>query len=145
MPAVDRSSAEAHVPPADSVLPAALALVGRHVVATAESLETATYPIGALVLRLAPDDVLIVGDGPLQVDDPHAIIEDERGLVALTFSWPDFDVVVAPFVDWSLPLQRPVLAQGYVAAIPTKLWLEVDRVLLITHAAYAVELIGRLS
>ena len=134
--------------PAAEVNAAALvaeALVARRAVATPTALDAATYPIGALALRLAPDDVLVIGDGPLTIDDPHAIVEDEHGFVSLTFSWARYEAVVAPFVDWSLPLQRPALAQGYVAGVPAKLWLDTDRVLLITNAAYAHELVGRLS
>ena len=121
------------------------ALVARRVIATPAALDAATYPAGALVLRLAPDDVLVIGEGSLTVDDPHAIAADERGFVSLSFSWAGYELVVAPFVDWSLPVQRPALAQGYVAGIPAKVWLDTDRVLLLTNAAYAHELVGRLS
>ena len=44
-------------------------------------------------------------------------------------------------VDWELPSGRPALAQGLVAAVPAKLWLEADGTArLICLAAYAAEL-----
>jgi hypothetical protein len=135
------------VPASEASVPAlvATAVLARRAVATPAALDGATYPPDALVLRLAPDDVLVIGGGTLTIDDSHAIVEDEHGFVSLTFSWAEYEVTVAPFVDWSLPLQRPALAQGYVAGIPAKLWLEANRVLLLTSAAYADELVGRLS
>ena len=136
-------------------LPAAELLRGRRIVASPGALDQATYPPDALVLRIAPDDALVIGGGTLLVDDPHAIIEDDRGFVSWSFPWPLFDAIVAPFVDWELPSDGPALAQGYangpalaqgcVAGIPAKLWLEAGRVVLVTNAAYAHELIGRLS
>jgi len=52
---------------------------------------------------------------------------------------------VAHHVEWSIPVERPALAQGSVANVPARVWLPDDgNVLLITAAAYANELANRL-
>ena len=51
---------------------------------------------------------------------------------------------MAPHVEWHLPVDRPAFAQGRVAGVPAKLWLETDRVLLVTATAHADELAERL-
>ena len=50
-----------------------------------------------------------------------------------------------PHIEWPLPETRPVLVQGTIAGVPAKLWLEEDRALLLTLAAYRHELESRLG
>ena len=52
---------------------------------------------------------------------------------------------VAHHIEWSLPTERPALAQGAVANVPARVWLPDDGdALLVTAAAYADELASRL-
>jgi hypothetical protein len=57
---------------------------------------------------------------------------------------------VAAGIDWSLPAasERPVLAQGFVAGVPAKLYLAAstgdNAALLLTNTPYAAELWERL-
>jgi hypothetical protein len=100
------------------------------------------------VLRFAPDDAFAIGASAVEVDDEHAIVESGAGFVG---AWVSFDDVL-PHLEWSVPQRRPALAQGSVASVPAKLWLpasddgvpRADTVLLLTAAAYAHELAGRL-
>ena len=93
------------------------------------------------VLRLAPDDAFAIGADTVEVDDEHAIVEEEHGFVG---AWLPVDVV-AHHVEWSLPHERPALAQGAVAQVPARIWLPDDGdTLLLTSAAYADELASRL-
>ena len=47
--------------------------------------------------------------------------------------------------EWPLPEERPSVAQGSIAGVPSKLWLRTTGgALLVTQAAYADELAGRL-
>ena len=71
------------------------------------------------ILRFAPDEAFVVGAGSARVDDPHAIVEDEVGFVALTV---DRDVV-ARHIEWALPAEPARLAQGSIAGVPAKLRL----------------------
>jgi hypothetical protein len=100
------------------------------------------HGVDVTVLRFAPDDAFAVGADRVDVEDPHAIVEDEVGFVG---AWLPVDVIAA-HVEWALPADRPALAQGAVANVPAKVWLAGDDgdALLITAAAYADELASRL-
>ena len=114
------------------------------VVAAADTVDAAVTAPGAIVLRLAADEALVLGHGAVTVTDPHGLVCSDNGWSAATLTWFEFDRVVAPHVEWHLPVDRPAFAQGRVAGVPAKLWLETDRVLLVTATAHADELAERL-
>jgi hypothetical protein len=131
-------------------VPALEPLAGLRVVATPEALDGAQWEgADVVVLRFAPDDAFAVGASTVQIGDEHAIVEPEAGFVG---AWLTAEVLrdeVVPRVEWPLPSDRPALAQGTIAGVPAKLWLTTDpegadRALLVTLAAYADELGGRL-
>jgi len=120
-------------------------LLGVRVVADPAAIDAlvAALPAQRPHLRLAPDDVLVIGTDGIAVDDPHAIVEPETGFVAA-----DVDIaVVARHTEWPLPVERPALAQGAIAGVPARLSLARDdgRATLITAAAYADELADRMG
>jgi hypothetical protein len=117
-------------------------LMGQRVVADPAAIDAlvASLPARVTVLRFAPDEAFIVGASATRVDDPHAIIEDAVGFVALAVERE----VVARHVEWALPAAGEV-AQGSIAGVPAKLaWLPDGRGWVVTHAAYAAELADRL-
>jgi hypothetical protein len=124
-------------------VPALDRLTGLRVVADPAALDAATWR-GAgevTVLRLAPDDAFGIGATEVEVADEHAIVEPEPGFAGV---WLPLEAV-AHHVEWSLPTDRPALAQGAVANVPARVWLPDDGdVLLVTAAAYADELESRL-
>jgi hypothetical protein len=103
----------------------------------------AALPTERRHLRLAPDDVLVVGTADVAVDDPDAIVEPEAGFVAAEVDL----AVVARHMEWPIPIEWPALAQGAIAGVPARLSLLGDdgRATLITAAAYADELAKRLG
>lgn len=115
---------------------------GLRVVADPAALDDARWEGDAVsVLRFAPDDAFGIGARSVDVDDVDAIVESEAGYVG---AWLPIEDVL-PHIEWSLPAERPALAQGSIASVPAKLWLPADGdVLLVTTAAYADELAGRL-
>jgi hypothetical protein len=117
-------------------------LRGIRVVADPASLDGATWAgNGITVLRFAPDDAFAIGGTSVDIDDEHAIVEDETGFVG---AWLD-PAEIVPHLEWPLPAERPALAQGSIAGVPAKLWLPDDGdALLLTAAAYADELMSRL-
>jgi len=123
-------------------VPALEPLSGLRVVADPVALDAARW-VGdhVTVLRFAPDDAFAIGAEGVELDDEHAIVESEAGLAG---AWlPIGDVL--RHIEWTLPAERPALAQGFVATVPAKLWLPDDGdALLLTAAAYADELAGRL-
>ena len=124
-------------------MPALDRLRGVRVVADPASLDRASWRgDDVTVLRLAPDDAFGVGATAVDIDDEHAIVEEEVGFVG---AWLDPDDV-EPHLEWSLPTERPALAQGSIAGVPAKLWLPADGdALLLTAAAYGDELSRRLG
>lgn len=124
-------------------MPALDRLHGLRVVADPGALDAARWHGTAdmTVLRLAPDDAFAIGADAVDVDDEHAIVESEPGFVG---AWVPAEVV-AHHIEWSLPDDRPALAQGAVAQVPARVWLPDDGdALLLTAAAYADELASRL-
>lgn len=119
-------------------------LVGRRVVALPAALDAASWPEGAKVLRFAPDDALVVGDGQIEIDDPHAIIEADSGFCFLRISEAAIVAVLARSASWQLPDARPCLAQGMIAGLPAKVFVDDGEAMLITPAPFAAELEARL-
>jgi hypothetical protein len=124
-------------------VPALDRLRGVRVVADPASLDRATWRgDDVMVLRFAPDDAFAIDATAVDIDDEHAIVEDEVGFVG---AWLDPDVIEG-HIEWFLPTVRPALAQGSIAGVPAKLWLPAEGdALLLTAAAYADELAGRLG
>ena len=112
------------------------------VVAAAEALDELVSPDQHPMLRLAPDELLLIGAASVQVSGENLVV-DETGFVGWWLT-PDEVTEVIPHVDWPLPTARPALAQGLIAGVPAKLWLAEDRALLLCAAAYAHELEERL-
>jgi hypothetical protein len=126
-------------------VPAAEILRGCRIVATPAAIDGAGLPPDAVVLRIAPDDVLVVGDGPIVVPDDHAIIEPDTGWCALIVSEERALTVLAHHAAWDPPADRPVLVQGMVAGLAAKLYLDGNRSMLIVATPFAAELEERLS
>ena len=123
-------------------MPALDRLSGLRVVADPAALDAARWQgDDVTVLRLAPDDAFAIGATGVTVADEHAIVESEPGFAG---AWRPVSEV-AHHVEWSIPTERPALAQGAVANVPARLWLPDDGdALLFTAAAYADELASRL-
>ncbi len=114
------------------------------VVGALEALDEVTAPDGQPVLRVAPDELLVIGAASVEVTGEHLVV-DEAGFVGWWLTPEEVREQVLPRVDWPLPTARPALAQGLVAGVPAKLWLTEDRALLLCAAAYAHELEERLA
>ena len=97
-------------------MPALERLPGLRVVADPAALDAATWrgPDDVTVLRLAPDDAFAIGATEVDIDDEHAIVESEPGFAGAWLPVED----VAHHVEWSIPTERPALAQGAVANVP---------------------------
>ena len=130
-------------------------LPGLRVVAAPQAIDEAHWvPGDAVVLRFAPDDAFAIGARAVEVGDPDAIVEPEPGFVGAWLTADELRHDVAPGIEWSLPTERPALAQGSIGGVPAKLWLTrgwdaegsdgADQALLVVLAAYAADLAGRL-
>ncbi len=117
-------------------------LCGLRVVAKPAAIDAAQLPTGATMLRIAPDDAIVVDAATMTVDDPFAIIEPEYAFVHWRLTHAEFDEV-AHHIEWTLPaLGR--LGQGLIAGVPAKILNTPDDVLLVVSAGLAHELAERL-
>ncbi len=98
-----------------------------------------------LVLRLAPDEALVLGTELPHVADPHAIVTNDASWRGVWLEPDRAELFFAAECDWPRPTPRPVFAQGMIAHLPVKLWLEDDRVLLAVPHVFAADLAERLE
>jgi hypothetical protein len=121
-------------------------LSGSRIVATPAALDALGVADGSIFMRLATDELLIIGAAPASgsINDPHAIITNETGFAGVW--WPAAPALdfLARACEWELPKSRPAFAQGMVAGLPVKLWLESERVLFVTAAPFAADLEERI-
>jgi hypothetical protein len=112
-------------------------LPATRIVAKPAALDSAAWPKDSLVLRLAADEALIIP--PISnptFEDPHAIVVADNGFAGVWLPWTEAQKFLERTCDWELPHQRPALAQGSIAGLPAKLWLEAERVLFVVPAPY---------
>jgi hypothetical protein len=119
-------------------------LHGLRVVSTPDAIDAIST--GTVLVRIAPDEALVIGASDLQLDDPHAIVEPESAFVGWWLDLDDVPVLLASRVEWQLPVARPgstQLGQGLVAGVPMKLWVgdpaDDGRALLIVSRSLAHE------
>jgi hypothetical protein len=120
-------------------------LRGVRIVADPAAVDSIVAIDGTVVLRLAPDDAFVLLEGPLESVDVDAIVVAESGFVGCWLTSEDVASRLVPHIEWPLPDARPALAQGLVAGVPARLWLESSRVLLLCAAPYAHDLAERLA
>ncbi len=119
-------------------------LVAWRAIAEPAALDAATWPSEAVVLRIAPDEVLVIGEPGFDIGDPYAIVEPEDGFCAVTMDRARLEAWLARTAEWTLPKGDRYFAQGSAAGLPVKVWVEGDRGLLITRASLAHDLEERL-
>ncbi len=129
----------------------ALRSPGMRVVASPEAIDRAVWhdegpeEFEPLVVRLAPDDAFAIGATGVEADDPHAIVEHEVGFIALMFPADEFVDVVVPRLEWPAPMERPAFAQGAIAGVPAKLYLDsTGAAIVLVLASYLDDLLARL-
>ncbi len=123
-------------------------IAATRIVATPASLDAARWPQDSIALRIAPDEALVttkVGQDVILSHDPHAIIVPETGFAAAWVATREALEFLERSCGWEIPSERPAFAQGAVAGLPVKLWLEQDRVLFIVPAPFATDLEERMA
>lgn len=117
-------------------------LHGLRVVARPAAIDGAVLPAGATMLRITPDDAIVIDAATLTIDDASAIIEPEYTFVHWRLTPAEFESVTN-HIEWPLPTAGK-LGQGLIAAVPAKIVINTDSVLLIVSAGLAHELAERL-
>lgn len=116
-------------------------LAAIRIVARPDALDT----LEGHVLRLAPDEALVLGTDRPAVGDPYAIISDDTGWRGVWLEPDRAERFFSAECDWPRPTERPAFAQGMIAHLPVKLWLETDRVLVAVPHVFAADLTDRLG
>lgn len=120
-------------------MPELEALRATRIAANAAAIDEARWTAGTLALRIAPDEVLVIGGGRPTLSDPHAIVVEDGGWCGVWMPAAQAYPFLRSSAAWPVPDDRPAFAQGMIAGLPLKLWLEDDRVLFIVPAAFAAE------
>lgn len=128
-------------------VPALERLPAFRLVATPAALDAVRGPMKGLVLRTAPDEIIVILDntdgsgglGAMSIEDEHAIMAVDSSLMGEWVAAAEALDILQRESDWELPTRRPAFAQGAVAGIPVKLWLEDDRVLFVVAAPFAAD------
>lgn len=130
-------------------MPALKRIAATRIVATPEALDAADIPQSSLALRFAPDELFVTpplhDESVILAHDPHAILISEGGFAGTWLPAAAAAEFLAHNCEWEVPNGRPAFAQGAVAGIPTKLWLEDDQVLFIVPAPYAADFAERME
>jgi hypothetical protein len=104
----------------------------------------------AYVIRLAPDEVLIGGDGfengTADVDDVHAIVESDCSFSSFLFDHDEFARTIAPCLEWQWNPDAGV-GQGLLMQVPIKVHndRQSQMVMVLCSTASAHELAERLA
>jgi len=124
-------------------------LSATRIAASRAALDAARWPAGTLVLRTAPDEVVViapdaggVGDA---VADAHAIVEPETGLFGAWMPRAEAARRLDRHSAWDWRRHDGGLAQGAVAGLPLAIWLGADRVLWVVPEPFAADFQARLS
>ena len=92
-------------------------LEGTRIAADPSALDRIEAPGAGYLLRLAPDDLLVVpAIERVEVPDPHAIVEPESGFSGAWFGASEL-AGLQSVCEWEFPAERPALAQGHVAGV----------------------------
>ena len=113
-------------------------LTAVRVAAAPAALDQAAWREGTLVLRLAADEVLVVGDDPGSIGDLYAVIEADGGWAAIELDRDQAAGLFSAHCEWEPPVEG--LGQGLLAGIPAKVWVEPERVLVVVPVSMAHEL-----
>ena len=120
-------------------------LEATRIVGVPEALDEIDSPDGGRLLRLAPDDLLVLPPPErVEVADPYAIIEPEAGFSAAWFDRSELACLQAVSA-WEFPLRCPEFAQGHLAGVPVKMLFYEGGVLVLVPAVLAHHLEERLG
>lgn len=124
-------------------MPVPESLRALRVVADPAALDSADWPPECDVLRLAADEILVLGTEAIDIDDPEAIVFEDHGFCAVRMPLNRIQDWLAREAEWTLPTDGQLI-QGMAAGLPVKIWCRGDEATLITRASLRHDLEARL-
>jgi hypothetical protein len=123
------------------------AMAATRVVSTVDALDAMTVPPDAIVLRIAPDEAVVIDANPSDIDvaDDDAIVTGDTSWCGMWTDAATCDRLLATGADWRPPPRRPTLAQGMMFQLPVKVWLAEERVLVVVPRVVAADLAIRIG
>jgi hypothetical protein len=118
-------------------------LVATRIAARPAALDALALPAGVPALRLASDELLLLGDVDVAPDDPDAIVVPDAGWAGAWLDAPVAAELLARHAEWRPPADG--LAQGAVAGVPVKVLVTAERTLVLVPLPFAVELAERVA
>lgn len=125
-------------------MPAPEFLLAQRVVANPGALDSAAWPSSAVVMRVAPDEALLINGAMPPLEDAHALIEAEEGFVGVEMALAEVRDWLSREAEWQVPETGATFAQGMAAGLPVKVWSDGDRALVLTRASLKHDLDERL-
>lgn len=120
-------------------------LEGTRIVADPAALDRVEAPDAGYLVRLAPDDLLVVPAlDRVEVSDPHAIVDPESGFSGAWFGASEL-AGLQSVCEWEFPGERPALAQGHVAGVAVKMLFSVSGALVLVPTVTVHHLLERLN
>ena len=118
-------------------------LAATRIAARADALDALELPAGTVALRLAPDDLLVLGEVAPAPADPDAIVLADTGWAGAWLAPAVAAELLARHAEWPPPADG--LAQGAVAGVPVKVLATAERTLLVVPLPFAAELVERVA
>lgn len=118
-------------------------LPGTRIAARPAALDALALPPELPALRLAPDDLLVLGEVDLDPDDPDAIVVPDAGWAGAWLAPPAAAELLARHAEWPPPAAG--LAQGALAGVPVKVLVTPARTLVLVALPFAAELAERVA
>jgi hypothetical protein len=119
------------------------AIAATRIAARAAALAALELPAGTVALRLAPDELLVLGEVAPALDDPDAIVLADTGWAGAWLERGAAAELLARHAEWRPPADG--LAQGALAGVPVKVLAAAERTLILVPAPFAVELAERVA
>jgi hypothetical protein len=118
-------------------------LQATRIAARPAALDALPLPPGLPALRLAADDLLVLGEVDVRPDDPDAIVAPDDGWAGAWLAPADAAELLARHAEWRPPADG--LAQGALAGVPVKVLITPARTLIVVPGPFVAELVERVG
>ena len=113
------------------------------IISTPAALDGAAWPRDTAYFRTAPDAAVVLGDEAPALDDPDAVVFEDTSWETVVLAPEIGSAVMAAHATWPPPAGG--FAQGAVAGIGVKLWVDSESWLFLVPGAYGFDFAERIA